>query len=154
MTVNLSGWPNKVLKALSVGYAVLFNIWLALSFGGMSWESFHPSYRLPQVAAGLKFATLATAFSALAFGLAFGRRWTRWTSIVLGILGCCLSVVLFWDGYLRVKPAYSGEESSEVFMAIVLSSASLCVLGALSLPAGRSYFDSSERQRSIYQSES
>jgi hypothetical protein len=135
-----SSLTTKILRSLCVGYVVLFDSWLAFSFAGMSWESFHPGYRLPQVASGLKSAALALALSVLAAGVAFGRRWARWASIALAALGLCLSVLLFWDGYLRIKSKYSGEESSEVFMALVFSVTSLSVLAAMSVPAAKSYF--------------
>jgi hypothetical protein len=107
----------------------------------MSWESFYPRYRLPQVASGLKSAALAFALLVLALGVAFGHRWARWASIAFGAIGVCFSVFLFWDGYLRIKSTYSGEESSEVFGALVFAVTSICVLAAMSVPAVKSYFD-------------
>jgi glucan phosphoethanolaminetransferase (alkaline phosphatase superfamily) len=149
MTLGSRAWPTKILRVLCVGYTVLFHSWLALSLAAGSWESFHSRYRLPQIAAGFKFALLAATFAALAFGVAFGKRWARWVSIALGVLGLCFSAFLFWDGHLRIKSTYTGEESSEVFGAIVFSFTSLCVLCAMSLSAGRSYFDRRPRAERV-----
>jgi hypothetical protein len=41
---------------------------------------------------------------------------------------CSLS---FWDGYLRLKPKYSGEESSEAGAAVMLAVPTLISLVAL-----------------------
>jgi hypothetical protein len=138
---NSKTFTTKMLRSLCVGYVVLFDSLLALSWAAMSWESFHPSYRLPQVASGLKSAAFALVLLALAVGVAVGHRWARWASIALAAFGLCFSVFLFWDGYLRIKSTYSGEESSEVFGALVFSVTSLCVLAAMSVPAAKSYFD-------------
>jgi TRAP-type C4-dicarboxylate transport system permease small subunit len=81
------------------------------------------------------------ALIGIALGVALGRRWARWTSIVLAALILCLSALMFWDGYLRVKPKYSGEESSEVFGALIFSATSLCVLVAMFIPAAKRHFD-------------
>jgi len=87
----------KMLRLLCVGYVVLFNGWLALSFAGMSLESFHPRYQVSQVASGIKFAALGLALLSIGLGVAFGYRWARWVSIALGALGLCLSVfILGW----------------------------------------------------------
>ena len=131
----------KMLRGLCLGYVVLFNSWLALACIAMSWESFYPRYRVPQIASGLKSAAFALMFLVIALGVAFGHRWARWVSIALGTLGLCFSVFSFWDGYLRIKSKYSGEESSEVFGAIVFSVISLLVLAAMFAPAAKSYFD-------------
>jgi hypothetical protein len=130
----------KILASVCVGYVVLFLAWLGIGVLGMSWESFHTSYRPPRIALGVESGLSALALFALALGVALGRRWARWTSIVLATLILCLSVLLFWDGYLRVKPKYSGEEGSEVFMALIFFSASLCVLVAMFVPTAKRYF--------------
>jgi hypothetical protein len=134
----------KMLRLLCVGYVVLFNGWLALSFAGMSLESFHPRYQVSQVASGIKFAALGLALLSIGLGVAFGYRWARWVSIALGALGLCLSVFLFWDGFLRIKSAYSGEESSEVFMALVFFMTSVLVVAAMLVPVAKGYFDAED----------
>ncbi|MEO6803211.1 MAG: hypothetical protein ABI197_08215 [Granulicella sp.] len=123
-----------------MGYVVVFDSWLALAFAAMSWESFFPRYRLPQIASGLKSAAFASMLLAFALGVALGHRWARWASVALSVFGLCFSGFLFWDGFLRIKSTYSGEESSEVFGALVFSVTSLCVLIAMYMPAAKSYF--------------
>jgi TRAP-type C4-dicarboxylate transport system permease small subunit len=126
---------------LCVGFVVLVLAWFALAMVAGSWESFYTSYRPPRIALGLKFGFSALASFALAIGVALGHRWARWLSIVVAVLLLCFSVLMFWDGYLRIKPLYSGEESSEVFGSLIFSVTSLCVLVAMFIPAARGYFE-------------
>ncbi|WP_433974982.1 hypothetical protein [Tunturiibacter lichenicola] len=138
--INRETLAAKTLKALCLGYAVIFNSYFALACLAMSWESFYPRYRVPQIASGLKSAAFALMFLVIALGVAFGHRWARWVSIAFGALGLGFSVFLFWDGYLRIKSKYSGEESSEVLAAIVFSITSLLVILAMFAPVAKNYF--------------
>jgi hypothetical protein len=138
---NKPAMMTKLLRALGVGYVVLWSGWITLALGAGCWESFYPLYQLPKVASGLKYGAYALGFLALSFGVAFGRYWARWLSIAIAALAIGFSALMFWDGYLRIKPSYTGEESSEVFMALIFSSTSVCVLIALCLPSVRDYFN-------------
>jgi hypothetical protein len=124
-----------MIWGLCEGVVVVFNVYLALACAAMRRERVYPLFRLPQLPLGIKPAGSPIAFLAVALGVAFGQRWARWVSLAFGALSLCSSAFLFRDGYLRIKPHYSGEESSEVFGAIVSSGAALCVLAAMS--AGR-----------------
>ena len=129
-----------MLKAVCLGYVVILNIYYALACLAMSWESFYPGYRVQQIASGpevccfrldvLGDCARCSVRSSMG-SLGFDRVWHT------GFMFLSVSVL---DGYLRIKSKYSGEESSEVFGAIVLSTTSLLVIAAMFAPAVRNHF--------------
>jgi TRAP-type C4-dicarboxylate transport system permease small subunit len=135
--ISKIGWPEKFpsvrrfREILGRVVSVIFDGFLALASAAVAWDAFRPQYGSPHLQRGAVCAILFLCFSAVTLGMALGRKWAHRCSLVgmLGMLAFCS--LSFWDGYLRVRPKYSGEESSEAGAAVMLGVPTLISLVAL-----------------------
>lgn len=80
---------------------------------------------------GIAFAVVCLCFLLVTLGMVLDKAWARWCSLIgmLAMLAFC--ALSFWDGYLRVKATYSGEEGGEAGMAVLLGVPTLICLIAI-----------------------
>ena len=114
--------PGKMLRILGRVITTAFDAYITFAFAAVSWDAFRPEYgNSPHVSRAVIFGLVCVILLVVTVGMALDRTWARWASsiIMLGVLVFC--AISFWDGYLRVKPKYTGEEGGEAGVAVLLS---------------------------------
>jgi UDP-N-acetylmuramyl pentapeptide phosphotransferase/UDP-N-acetylglucosamine-1-phosphate transferase len=120
---------RKMLRIVGRVIMTAFDAYITLAFAAAAWDAFRPAYgNSPHVGRAVMFGVIFLILLVVTVGMALDRTWARSSSwiIMLGVLAFC--AVTFWDGYLRIKPKYTGEEGGEAGVAVLLSIPTLVAL--------------------------